>query len=851
MKHLAFFSLGLAVACLVAPAASAQDRFAELHRLLPADGDTTVDSAAGDLDGDGDLDLVLSNAAGTSSARALTNDGVGTLERHFDWHFADDYPTNSADLADVDNDGDLDVYFGRAAQVGSVAIGVQNRLFTNDGHANFTDATAGLPVSLDHTTAVGMADLDADGNVDVLVGNVPVFVPQLLQFKRDSLLLGNGAGGFVDAGPDALPLKSSYALKIPFADVDADGDLDAVVSRSASAGIYLYENNGSALFVDASAKLQVPSGLWGNAEVADVDGDGYDDVLAGALLLLNDGTGNFVNASNQLPSSATVAGQLAVADIDSDGDVDAVIKGSTNSPEPRLYFNDGTGVFSDHSQSLPMVPNSGRTIRIFDADGDSDGDVLFGGSGQDSLLLNDGQGELVYSDQVFGVGTCSDVELADMDGDGDRDAVFAVPVGPNRLFLNDGVGEFVPTSATLSNSSDHSRAVDLGDVDGDGDTDVVFGNAFYLDGQNRLYLNDGSGTFADATSSLPAEDFSTEDVEFGDLDLDGDLDLLAVNFGQSDPMSLYENSGAGVFVNSSHKIHGLQANDCEDVELGDFNSDGFPDIVLTTKGYVSVFANDATGEFDPVSAFLGNDGANQSVVGDVNGDNHADLVIGSDSSISRLFLGNGAFGFTNASQNLPTPFGNCNALGLVDVDGDGLLDLYVGNDDKSVNQLYLNQGAGVFSDESHQLGTNPLENTMAIAAADLDRDGDRDLLLANFSAIGGRQLVNLTRELAYRGVPRLGKIQAMDVYGPPQGGFVAGWSFGISNLPLPPFGSLLIDPASTSIFGSGILGPDGQASFAISLSPNPAWLGTSLHWQAVVGAPFQLTSRETMTFTDL
>ena len=160
-------------------------------------------------------------------------------------------------------------------------------------------------------------------------------------------------------------------------------------------------------------------------------------------------------------------------------------------------------------------------------------------------------------------GDSSAVDLGDVDGDGDLDALIGNnnangPGNQNRLYLNDGSGVFADATASLPADLNETLAVALGDVDGDGDLDALIGNGrIHGPGeQNRLYLNDGTGVFADATASLPADLEDTRAVALGDVDGDGDLDALIGNslvFGPGDQNRLYLNDGTGVFARRHRK----------------------------------------------------------------------------------------------------------------------------------------------------------------------------------------------------------------------------------------------------------------------------------------------------------
>ncbi|MCI0589931.1 MAG: VCBS repeat-containing protein, partial [Planctomycetes bacterium] len=266
-------------------------------------------------------------------------------------------------------------------------------------------------------------------------------------------------------------------------------------------------------------------------------------------LLLNGGTGIFTEVTTtNLPTFLIPTRGVALGDVDGDGDLDAFL---ANYGGDRLYLNGGAGVFTNGGvNALPALFDDTYAVALGDVDGDGDLDAFTGnsplfvsGGGRERLYLNVGMGAFV---DVTGAALPNTfdptraVALGDMDGDGDLDALTgnASSVsagGVNRLFLNGGTGFF--TDATVANLPallNDTQAVALGDVDEDGDLDAFVGNGSSDVDQNLLYLNGGTGVFADATAAnLPALLGYTLAVALGDVDGDGDLDAFAGNYGKS------------------------------------------------------------------------------------------------------------------------------------------------------------------------------------------------------------------------------------------------------------------------------------------------------------------------------
>ncbi|MFO0981455.1 MAG: VCBS repeat-containing protein [Planctomycetota bacterium] len=349
----------------------------------------------------------------------------------------------------------------------------------------------------------------------------------------------------------------------------------------------------------------------------------------------------------------------------------------------------------------------------------------------------------------------SALAVGDVDGDHDPDVITGNWDGQLHLDLNDGTGQLSDASERLPAAGDATLALALGDVDGDADRDLVVGNA---GGDDRLYLNDGAGNFTDASNQLPAGADYALALALGDVDGDGDPDLVLGNWSLR--TKLYVNDGGGHFTDASAQLP--QVLDVPALALGDVDGDGDLDLVLSTAGLYEpvttqdgLLLNDGTGRFSDASAqlpqMLGN--TRGIVLRDLDGDGDVDLALGEYWADDRLYVNDGTGHFSDASKRLPHRDDYRPTLSLTagDVDGDGDLDLVGGHGcyddcyDGGPTTLYLNDGQGWFSDATDQLPDDEYDPGWALALKDLDGDGDQDLLIgvsAGF-ALGGQSLLYL------------------------------------------------------------------------------------------------------------
>ncbi len=407
--------------------------------------------------------------------------------------------------------------------------------------------------------------------------------------------------------------------------------------------------------------LTQPSSTVQNCGVSNASGtfssSNVNDVLVVCV------TDTFVNGfvdSGQLIAQAATGGVgtmevtrgVAVGDIDGDSDLDLIAVGRLGQ-DGETYLNDGNGVFTS-SQVLNATLSVTRTIKAVamgDIDGDNDLDVVLVGSGSDggTLVYTNSSGTLTDSAQALGTTfDSSAIALGDIDGDGDLDIVVGNAFNsyttnattPNRVYTNDGSGVFSDSGQALGLSN--TRAVALGDLNGDGDLDLVVGNAGMA---NWVYFNNGSGTFTESAvnSVLAAESAFTSSLALGDVDADGDLDLVVGNLNAVSKIYLNDNN-TGIFVESPQV---LAFGSTTSVILADLDGDTDLDLVLGNSDASSlIYINDGTGAFTEhaTSSALGSFNLQAMAIGDLDGDNDPDLVTGngenniSDPGKDRVFL---------------------------------------------------------------------------------------------------------------------------------------------------------------------------------------------------------------------
>ena len=718
------------------------------------DADDTYSISIADIDGDGDLDVISGNLGATN--KYYPNDGdsdpfsgvgagtdIGT----------DTDDTTSIVAADIDGDGDLDVIAGNSGQT--------NKYYVNDGDSDpFSGVGAGTDIGTDTDTtcSIAIADLDGDGDLDVAAGNDGQTNKYYVNDGDSAPFNGIGAG--TDIGTD-----TDTTFSIQLADLDGDGDLDVITGNSGVTNKY-YLNDGDASpfnTIGAGTAIGTDTDTTRSISVVDLDGDNDLDVVSGNVgqtnkYYSNDGDTNpfdAIGAGTAIGTDTDDTWSLMIIDIDGDGDLDVV--SGNYAQEDKFYLNDGdsapfTGITA--GTDIGTDTANTRTIAAVDIDGDGDSDVVSGISGTNTYCKS-GRGYSKYTNQVSGrdIGTYTGnvyaIQLGDIDGDGDLDVVTgSISGGGNRYFLNDGDDtpfDSAGTGTVIGIGTNSCRSLKLGDIDGDGDLDLVVGNADPGDKTNLYFLNDGDATPFDTAGtgeSIGLDLDNTWSIQLGDIDGDGDLDVVAGNAGATN--KYYLNDGDSDPFNAVIKGDiGTDEMNTYSIRLGDIDADGDLDVVTGDSGTTNkYYLNDGDSDpFDSVGAGsdIGTDTDTVFMIqlGDIDGDGDLDVVAATvDGTANKYYLNDGdsdPFDSVGAGAVIGTDTHNSLAIELVDIDGDGDLDVITGHNADAPNKIYLNDGdSAPFNSVTSgiPIGTDT-DVTNGIQVADVDGDGDMDVVAGN------------------------------------------------------------------------------------------------------------------------
>ena len=640
---------------------------------------TSID--LGDLDGDGDLDILSTEHFANNITWYENIDSQGSFgEKQIISNVA--YSSPSVIASDIDNDGDLDVIF---SSPGSDTIAWLENV---DGLGNFSEEII-INDNANATRAVFAIDIDGDNNKDI----ISALYNEIVWYKNL-----NGLGDFGE--PQPISNETITSVDLVAIDLDEDGDNDLLSASVQDNKIAWYENiDGQGNFgpqIVISTNTNEPNTVF----AFDIEGDGDLDVLSSSFwdhkiaAYRRNSIGNY--GGQQIIAYGAGVRDAIAADMDNDGDMD-VLSALFDEDKIEWYKNDSNGFFGPQ-QTITLTVKEPYCVYASDIDGDNDLDVLAASKEDDTVAWyeNNGEDEFLFFHSInTEANGARFVRTADFDDDGDNDALIcsrsdAILIWQENL---DGLGDFGANKLIDTNVAD-KQAYPV-DLDGDGDLDII---TTLDDPQDEIvwYENtDGLGNFSEEKIiSSYLEDL--ESISTADIDNDGDLDVISVS-SDDNKIAWYENINNQDEFGPQLIISTAFANP-RDVVTVDLNGDGYIDVISNAyiDGQIVWFKNiDGQGTFIS-QPLISNDALYiESLFAiDIDGDDDIDLLSGSPSNNElSLYINNDGLGNFNTKQVISTNLELIKSIYAVDMDFDGDIDVLTASDDKISwfkNQSILN-----------------------------------------------------------------------------------------------------------------------------------------------------------------
>ena len=621
---------------------------------------TVVSLAIGDVNGDGNLDIITAAPFTSNPVSLLRGNGDGSFQAATSLPFSFSSPEFVA-LVDLNADQKLDLVVTSDSGILYVLLGNGDGTFQNP-------RTISLP---GNGGSIASGDFDGDGRLDLVIA----VSGSLL------LLLGNGDGSFQSPRTVASGAPARIAVA---GDFNGDKRLDLAVLQPNSVAIVLGNGNGTF----QAPRLTAIANDSSDIKAGDLNSDGALDVVVSHCpfsgtsfvgILFGNG-----NGALQAPVATYTFGctaGVALADFDLDGSLDVAANKNAPNGTVMLLPGNGDGTIGPRRPPTGNNPNS-IAAGDFNEDGIADLVVSNGSSNNVSLFLGNGDTTFQPARNLpVGLGPSS-VAVGDINADGHLDlAVANINSDDVSVLRGRGDGTFIPLGAVLV--GDRPLAVVFGDFNRDGNLDMAVVRSF---GQLSVLLGNGDGTFQVPISSSSG---ASSPTSLARADLNGDeIDDLVVTDGSSFSGSVVVLLGVGNGTFQAPRRFNTDRSPSS-VAVGDLNGDGIPDLAVSNRDTqnVTVLLGIGNGMFQAgVDFFVLGTSPAAVVLGDFNADGRLDIATANSFTNNVSILLNnevskaavlGPVSFVDVGEFGAGSFPRAMVVG--DFNADGLPDLAVAN----------------------------------------------------------------------------------------------------------------------------------------------------------------------------
>lgn len=682
-----------------------------------------------DYDSDGDLDIIITRRKTTtdiepSSVEWLENDGSGQFPRNT--LFGELSVPIDIDLGDFNKDGLFDYVVSQKylnLSTGALILAIKQ----NDGNYNVSIIEDSI-----RTDQSAVADFDNDGNLDIVsVG-----------FNRNdvSIYWNDGSLNF-SKQPIADSVIQVQLVEID--DIDDDGDTDILYGGGGLNGFRLLYNNGAGIF-DSSKTLFLNNGQYSNAKrgmtIADVNNDGIKDIVAfsgvgfGGMYFL-DGSQNFESSIIDI-DGIDLGGDIIIYDFDQNG-LNDIIRQNGGDNYLSILYQDTELNFRVELLEQNWDNQGPGQMSIGDLDGDGDIDLVFPENGNvdgDLSWFENINGKLYRHNLYSEIEAVRVPKLGDIDNDGDIDIV--ITAGDDgakseedeiNWFENRGSENFI--EHRVDDNITAPGDVELGDIDSDGFLDIVATS--YEDSTLIWYKKDGEGWIKNSISDNLVNPLG---CEISDIDSDNDLDIIVCSSGE-DKIILFSNNGSGIFTRSELNNSIIMPQEIKALDLNNDNEIDFVVCTLDTNNTIVAFLNDGLENFSKTILAVGQQSTTLGV-GYWDNNDTPDIIAGFDKGTVlgeeqrdiAVFLNDGLANFIDSSLVMLEE--RTSTLELVDLDNDSDVDIIFGSGSSGILPLRI----AINSDGKIEMVkeiSKSAARVYGIAGGDLTGDGTADIIASD------------------------------------------------------------------------------------------------------------------------